>query len=105
MPRIVMKFGGTSVADLERIRNVARRIKAEVERGNEVVVTISAMAGTTNKLVDYVQDEHLLPLHGLTALKKLEIVPFAFGRTPTRTAVSRLRQALPGLEVIRGAYR
>jgi len=56
MPRIVMKFGGTSVADLERIRNVARRVKAEVERGNEVVVAVSAMAGTTNTLVDYVQN-------------------------------------------------
>ena len=56
MPRIVMKFGGTSVADLERIRNVARRVKAEVGRGNEVVVTVSAMAGTTNRLVDHVQD-------------------------------------------------
>ena len=56
MPRIVMKFGGTSVADLERIRNVARRVKAEVGRGNEVAVAVSAMAGTTNRLVDYVQD-------------------------------------------------
>ena len=56
MPRIVMKFGGTSVADLERIRNVARRVKAEVGRGNEVVVAVSAMAGTTNRLVDHVQD-------------------------------------------------
>lgn len=56
MPRIVMKFGGTSVADLERIRNVARRVKAEVGRGNEVVAAVSAMAGTTNRLVDHVQD-------------------------------------------------
>ena len=53
MARIVMKFGGTSVADLERIRNVAGRIKAEVDRGNQVAVVISAMAGVTNQLADY----------------------------------------------------
>ncbi len=54
MARIVMKFGGTSVADLERIRSVARRIKAEVDRGNEVVVAVSAMSGITNALIDQV---------------------------------------------------
>ncbi len=53
MARIVMKFGGTSVADLERIRNVAGRIKAEVDRGNQVAAVISAMAGVTNQLADY----------------------------------------------------
>ncbi len=53
MARIVMKFGGTSVADLERIRSVAGRVKAEVEAGNEVVVAVSAMAGVTNQLADY----------------------------------------------------
>ena len=53
MARIVMKFGGTSVADLERIRSVAGRVKAEVEAGNQVVVAVSAMAGTTNQLADY----------------------------------------------------
>ena len=53
MARIVMKFGGTSVADLERIRNVAGRIKAEVDQGNQVAAVISAMAGVTNQLADY----------------------------------------------------
>jgi len=53
MARIVMKFGGTSVGDIERIKNVARRVKAEVEAGNEVAVVVSAMSGETNKLVDY----------------------------------------------------
>jgi aspartate kinase len=53
MARIVMKFGGTSVADLERIRSVAGRVKSEVEAGNEVVVAVSAMAGVTNQLADY----------------------------------------------------
>jgi aspartate kinase len=53
MARIVMKFGGTSVADIERIRNVAQRVKAEADRGHHLVVVVSAMAGVTNKLVDY----------------------------------------------------
>lgn len=55
MARIVMKFGGTSVADLDRIRNVARRVKAEVDAGNEVAVVVSAMSGETNKLVGWCQ--------------------------------------------------
>jgi aspartate kinase len=51
--RIVMKFGGTSVADIERIKAVALRVKAEVDRGSEVAVVVSAMAGTTNQLVEW----------------------------------------------------
>ena len=50
MARIVQKFGGTSVADLERIRNAARRVKREADAGNDVAVVVSAMAGTTNQL-------------------------------------------------------
>ena len=61
MSRIVMKFGGTSVADLDRIRNVATRVKREVDAGNEVAVVVSAMAGVTNQLVAYCQG--LSPLH------------------------------------------
>lgn len=61
MARIVMKFGGTSVGDLDRIRNVARRVKAEVDAGNEVAVVVSAMSGETNKLVGYCQD--ISPMH------------------------------------------
>ena len=53
MARIVMKFGGTSVATIERIRNVAERVKREAEAGNEVAVVVSAMAGTTDQLVAY----------------------------------------------------
>ncbi|MYZ49528.1 aspartate kinase [Propylenella binzhouense] len=53
MARLVMKFGGTSVADLDRIRNVARHVKREVDAGNEIAVVVSAMAGETNKLVGY----------------------------------------------------
>ncbi|MBB3066326.1 MULTISPECIES: aspartate kinase [Limibacillus] len=52
MARIVMKFGGTSVADLDRIANVAQRVKREVDSGNEVAVVVSAMAGETNRLVN-----------------------------------------------------
>jgi aspartate kinase len=55
-PRIVMKFGGTSVGDIERIRAVAKRVKREVDGGAEVAVVVSAMAGTTNKLVDWVRE-------------------------------------------------
>jgi aspartate kinase len=51
MPLIVQKFGGTSVGDPDRIRNVARRVVATKEAGNQVVVTVSAMAGETNALV------------------------------------------------------
>ena len=53
MARIVQKFGGTSVAGVERIKNVARRVKSEVDSGNEVAVVVSAMAGTTNQLIDW----------------------------------------------------
>ncbi|ABC21547.1 aspartate kinase [Rhodospirillum rubrum] len=53
MARIVMKFGGTSVGDVDRIRNVARRVKAEVDAGNEVAVVVSAMSGETNRLVGF----------------------------------------------------
>jgi aspartate kinase len=51
MARLVMKFGGTSVADIDRIRNVARHVKREIDAGHEVAVVVSAMAGTTNQLV------------------------------------------------------
>ena len=61
MARIVMKFGGTSVADLDRIRNVALKVKREVDAGNEVAVVVSAMSGVTNQLVAWCQS--LAPLH------------------------------------------
>jgi aspartate kinase len=54
MARVVQKFGGTSVADVERIRKAAEKAKAEVDAGNEVAVVVSAMAGVTNQLVEYV---------------------------------------------------
>ena len=55
MARIVMKFGGTSVADLDRIKNVARHVKREVDAGHEVAVVVSAMSGKTKELVGWVQ--------------------------------------------------
>jgi aspartate kinase len=60
MPRLVMKFGGTSVATVERIRNVARHVKREVEAGYDVAVVVSAMAGKTNELVGWVKDASAL---------------------------------------------
>src|ERR1700761_6296117 len=56
MALITMKFGGTSVADIERIRHVASLVKREVERGNKDAVAVSAMAGETNKLVAWTND-------------------------------------------------
>src|SRR3977135_3481180 len=61
MARIVMKFGGTSVADLDRIRNVARHVKREVDAGHEVAVVVSAMSGQTNRLVEWCREAS--PLH------------------------------------------
>ncbi len=61
MARIVMKFGGTSMADLDRIRNVASRVQREVAAGHEVAVVVSAMSGVTNQLVAWCTG--LSPLH------------------------------------------
>jgi aspartate kinase len=60
MARLVMKFGGTSVADIDRIRNVAQHVKREVDAGHEVAVVVSAMAGTTNQLVAWTRAAALL---------------------------------------------
>ncbi|MCB2014865.1 MAG: aspartate kinase [Sphingobium sp.] len=56
MARIVMKFGGTSMAGMERIRNVAARVKHVVDQGNEVAVVVSAMAGETDRLVGFCKE-------------------------------------------------
>jgi len=61
MGRIVQKFGGTSVADLDRIRAVAQRVKTEIDAGHQVAVVVSAMAGTTNQLVEWARD--IGPIH------------------------------------------
>ncbi|MCH6589412.1 MAG: aspartate kinase [Alphaproteobacteria bacterium] len=56
MARIVQKFGGTSVADVDRIKTVAQRVKNEVDAGNQVAVVLSAMAGVTNQLITYASE-------------------------------------------------
>ena len=61
MARLVLKFGGTSVADLDRIRNVARHVRREVQAGHQVAVVVSAMAGVTNELVALCRNAS--PLH------------------------------------------
>ena len=61
MALIVQKFGGTSVGDLDRIRNVASRVKQETDAGHQVAVVVSAMAGTTNQLVGWARD--IGPMH------------------------------------------
>ncbi|MCX5882428.1 MAG: aspartate kinase, partial [Deltaproteobacteria bacterium] len=55
MALIVQKYGGTSVADLDRIRNVANRVVKTYDQGNDVVVILSAMAGITDSLIDLAQ--------------------------------------------------
>jgi aspartate kinase len=55
MPLLVMKFGGTSVADLARIENAAQKVQREVERGYDVIVIVSAMSGKTNEMVGWVE--------------------------------------------------
>jgi aspartate kinase len=60
MSRLVMQFGGTSVASVERIRNVARHVKREVDAGHEVAVVVSAMAGATNQLVAWTREAAVL---------------------------------------------
>ncbi|MES2752526.1 MAG: aspartate kinase [Pseudomonadota bacterium] len=61
MGRLVMKFGGTSVANIDRIRNVAQHVKREVDAGHDVAVVVSAMSGKTNELVSWATDAS--PLH------------------------------------------
>jgi aspartate kinase len=50
---VVQKFGGTSVGNIERIKNVAKKVEAEIKKNNQVIVVVSAMSGVTNQLVDY----------------------------------------------------
>src|SRR3546814_6982370 len=60
MARIVMKFGGTSMAGIERIRHVANLVKREAEAGNQVAVVVSAMAGETDRLIQFCREASLL---------------------------------------------
>src|SRR5688572_4891077 len=60
MARLVLKFGGTSVADVARITNVARHVKREVDAGHDVAVVVSAMAGATDRLVEWCREASVL---------------------------------------------
>ena len=60
MPRLVMKFGGTSVANLDRIQRAAKRVGVEVAKGYDVIVIVSAMSGKTNELVGWVNETSTL---------------------------------------------
>ena len=55
MNLVVLKFGGTSVADVPKIKKIALKVKKEVDKSNRVIVVVSAMAGVTNNLVDLVK--------------------------------------------------
>ncbi len=96
MPRLVMKFGGTSVADLDRIRNAAAKVKREVERGYEVAVVVSAMSGKTNELVGWVRDA-ASPLgsngHGLYDAREYDTV-VASGEQVTSGLVALVLQEM-----------
>ena len=72
MALIVQKFGGTSVATTERIKNVATLVAREVDKGNQVVVVVSAMSGVTNQLVSYVRD--LSPMVEMGDLEEYDVV-------------------------------
>src|ERR1700742_3870789 len=74
MAIIAMKFGGTSVADLPRIRHVAELVKREVERGNQVAVVVSAMAGETNKLVAWTNEAAKPSVEGIGG-KIMQAIP------------------------------
>src|SRR3984885_4777862 len=74
MATIAMKFGGTSVADLDRIRHVASLVKREVERGHKVAVVVSAMSGETNKLVGWTNDAARPPVEGAGG-KVIQAIP------------------------------
>lgn len=72
MSLIVQKFGGTSVANIERIQHVATLVKKEVDRGNQVAVVVSAMSGKTNELVGWA--ESISPLHTPASLKEYDAI-------------------------------
>ncbi|MEM6620892.1 MAG: aspartate kinase [Pseudomonadota bacterium] len=76
-PRLVMKFGGTSVGDLDRMRAAAAKVKAEADRGFDVAVVVSAMSGKTNELVGWVRDAAAPPGangHGLYDAREYDAV-------------------------------
>ena len=93
MARIVQKFGGTSVSDLDRIRAVAQRVKAEVDAGNQVAVVVSAMSGTTNQLIEWATD--IGPVHDA---REYDVIV----ATGEQVTVGLLAIALQNIELMRG---
>src|SRR3546814_1589176 len=88
MARIVMKFGGTSMAGMERIRNVAARVKHVVEQGDEVAVVVSAMAGETDRLVGFCREASSLRSEEhtseLQSLMRISYAVFCLKKKKTR---------------------
>ena len=95
MAKIVMKFGGTSVADIARIRNVARLVKREVDAGHEVAVVVSAMAGETNKLVAWTRELRRCTTRASTTRWSPRASRSPPGSSPSRCRRSACRRA-PG---------
>ncbi len=112
-----MKFGGTSVADLDRIRNVAQRVKREVDAGNQVAVVVSAMSGVTNQLVKYRTD--LSPLHDAreydavvatgeqvtSGLRAIELQRLGHPASPSSGLHDPMKTTTPARDRYRSAYR
>ena len=88
MSLIVQKFGGTSVADLDRIRNVAQRVIKTYDQGSDVVVILSAMAGITNNLIGMAQEVSATP-----DKRELDVL-LATGEQTTSALLAMLLKAL-----------
>jgi len=89
MALIVQKYGGTSVGSVERIKAVAKKIKAFKDSGDDVVVTVSAMSGETNRLTSLAQDIHAKP-----SLREMDVLL----TTGEQVTISLLSMALHDLE-------
>ncbi len=107
MPLLVMKFGGTSVATLDRIRRAAKRVGREVANGYDVIVIVSAMAGKTNELVGWVEETTwdipaatatvaFVPTQGAALIKAhAEIAVVADGEEAVRRVTGELKVRIP----------
>ncbi len=91
MQVIVQKFGGTSVADLERIRNVAKLVQKELKQGNKVITIVSAMAGVTNSLI--MQCQQLSRLDNIDSLREYDAA-IASGETVTSALLALELQSI-----------
>ena len=98
MARIVAKFGGTSVADLDRIRAVAQRVKREYDAGHQMAVVVSAMAGVTNDLVALTREAlaDVEPVEAGMAVERVEVTVFGNDRTETLASHANAVVAMGG---------